>query len=414
MYYSTEKQYCKTAIRSPHLRQLQQRHVRARLFIATGLCSPLLRTMLARPVVMLRAVCVSRRTFSTAVIKCDLSRPRHAAALASPPAPGSFSHDSAALKLTALNQLRGRSLPSSALTSCPRSLTPIIQFIASECASVGDAAIVELPCPADVTDAIAALPFKLHMLGSAPDWCVDLNCIVQAATRRTSLIALQSVNLATGVARPAAFFAALTQQLHAHNPNRRVTLLVNDTFFAESNLSPVADFAENIVFLADLGAQLGAPDHCCIVRGGDAALHAAARNCPLLPASVPVIDRLSSSAACSSTVIVRNLALFRAWMQGERQRLRWHDPGPSRSSTHCLVSLAPGVEMDPRRFYSELERRGGTRVGRGSEWSIDDCSFMVVLSHVDADVLQHGLQAISSALDVWASHGSSLGLSSIY
>jgi hypothetical protein len=379
------------------------------------LTSSEVRSMFAREVSSVFGARFSCRTFAATTIKYDLSRPR----LAAPPlisqAPGTCSHDSVASKLLALNQRHGRSLPASAAASCFRSFAPVIQSIASKCAKVGDSAVVEVPCASGIVDGIADVPLKLHMLGTPPHWRLDTDHIVQAVTPRTSLIVLQSVNIATGAARPAAFFSTLSQQLRAHIPDRRVTLLVNDTHFLQSYSSPCIDnVADNITFIADMGAPFGAPDNCCIMRGSDTALHAAARESPLQPHCAALIDAISSPAARSSEDLRRNVILFRAWMQRESERLRWNDRDFVGDCTHCLVSLAPGIELDPRRFYSELERRGSARVGRGSEWSVDDSSFMVVLSHVDADVLQHGLQAVSSALDVWASSGSSFGLSTIY
>lgn len=367
--------------------------------------------MLSLPVRFIAGARPLCRSFAASNIKYDLSRPHLACSPTSSLAPV----DGLASRLLSLNQLHGRMLPTSTAASCFSSLAPVIKFIANRCIEAGDSAVVELPCASQVVDAISDFPFKFHMLGTGPRWQVEADHIVQAATSRTSLIVLQSVNMATGVARPAAFFSSLSHQLRSQNPQRRITLLVDDTYFAQSHGLPCSDFpSENATFLSDMGAPFGAPDSCCIMRGGDVALHAAALDCPLQPNCAAVVDMISSPAVRSSDNLRRNMVLFRAWMQRESERLRWNDRDSSGNCSHCLVSLAPGIELDPRRFYSELERRGGARVGRGSEWSLDDSSFMLVLSHVDADLLQHGLQAVSSALDVWASRGSSLGLSSIY
>ena len=345
-------------------------------------------------------------------IKFDISRPRFTFT-AEPPTSTIFSHARTAAKLLELQCQIGK-LQHDASASATRCLAPVILSIASKCAKFGDSALIELPCNAAISDAIGESPLKLSMLGSPPDWSIDVTHIVRAATPRTSLISLQSVNVATGAARPPNFFSSLLLQLRAQNPGRRTTLVVDDTYYANSGAAPCDTMADDdIVFVSDVGATIGAPDTCCVVRGSDPALHVAAHDCALQPSSAAVVDKLSSPAAVSN-FLLPNSTIFSEWMHGEAERLRWNTASASSPFACSLVSLAPGVTMDARRFYSELERRGATRVGRGSEWSLDDCSFMVAWGHVESDVLRHGLQAVSSALDVWASMDSELGLRSIY
>jgi hypothetical protein len=295
-------------------------------------------------------------------------------------------------------------------------MSPLLKSIASTRLKLGDSAVIELPCATEILDSISEFPYKISLLGTAPHWHTDVSDILKAATPRTSLIALRSVNLASGAVRPPDFFSSLLRALHSQNPSRKTMIVVDDT-----HVSPSAYFSRetdsNVAFFCDLGASLGAPHLCCAILTSDASMHADARNFPLQTSCAAVIDRLTSSAAVAPNISKENAVLFRAWMQREGSRLVCSPPHAHAHAAYprCLVSLAPGVEMDPRRFYSELERRGATRVGRGSEWCVSDSSFMVEWGHVSSAALNSGLHAISCALDVWASSSdSSLGLSSIY
>jgi hypothetical protein len=378
--------------------------------VLSGVCR---KKMLARPASLLVAAGFFSRALAVTTIKFDISRPRFTFP-AEPRTPASFSPACTATKLLELQCRYGRlqrGLPAAAA----RCLAPVILSIASKCAKFGDSALIELPCNSVIADAIAESPLQLSTLGSPPDWSIDAAQIVRTATPRTSLIALQSVNVATGYTRPPKFFSSLLLQLHANIPGRRTILLVDDTYYVKRDAAPcdtVADAA--IVFVADAGATIGAPDICCVVSGSDSALYAAAHDSALQPSSAAVVDKLSAPAAAASNILLKNAALFSEWMHRETERLRWSTTSTNSPLACSLVSLAPGVALDARRFYSELERRGATRVGRGSEWSVDDSSFIVAWGHVDSDVLKHGLQAVSSALDVWASTDSDLGLRSIY
>ena len=374
--------------------------------------------MLAQPPVLRAGTALYCRAFAATTIKCDLSRPHFPPTLSAPPI--NFSHAATASKILALQPFLQQQAHAAAPTlpvSFARSLPSMVKSIAAKCSLHGPAAVVELPCSSEITDAIADSPLKMLTLGAGPDWHVSAGSIAQAATSRTSLIVLQSVNAATGLARAPTFFSSLLSELDSLHPSRRMLLLVDHSHSALSDSwAGGAAISDTMASMADLGAAIGAPDRCCVIRGGGSALHAAIADHPLQPSSAAVLERLSSApaAAGAPNVLQQNAAVFRAWMQRECSRLRWNDPGLTGRFAHCLVSIAPGLELDCRRFYSELERRGGTRVGRGSEWSVDDSNFRIVLGHVDNDTLKHGLQAISSALDVWASSSSNLGLSSIY
>jgi hypothetical protein len=367
--------------------------------------------MLNHKAIALLGLGVSSRAFAS--IKFDLSHHHF-----SPPQPlqppANFSHSSAASKLSALFQPCGNSQAANADVSFTPTLSPLIKSIASARLKLGDSAVIELPCAAEIVDSIAEFPYKITTLGNAPYWSIDASDILKAATPRTSLIALRSVNPASGAVRAPDFFSSLLRALQLQNPSRKTMIVVDDT-----HLPPPAFFSRktdtNIAFFSDLGAPLGAPHLCCALRCPDAPIHAEARGFPLQPSCAAFIDRLSSSEAIAPAISPANAALFRAWLQRETSRLVCTPPPAHAAYARCIVSLAPGVEMDPRRFYSELERRGCTRVGRGSEWCVDDSSFMVQWGHLSGDALNSGLQAISSALDVWASASeSSLGLSSIY
>ncbi len=273
--------------------------------------------------------------------------------------------------------------------------------------------MVELPCRSYIVDAIAESSLKLSFLGRVTDCTVEAKHIVQASATRASLIVLQSANVATGIVRPPTFFSSILLDLRAHVPNRRFMLVVDDTCSSHARASTCdPEIDDSLAVVTDVGSTIGAPDTCCIIRGQDPFLHSAARDFPLQPGSAAAVTgRLPSS---TQHVSEQNLALFRSWMQQEAQRLRWHGGGLTKNIAYSLVSIAPGVEINSSRFYSELERRGATRVGRGSEWSLEDTSFMVFWGHVDNSVLKSGLLAISSALDVWASTDSDLGLRTLY
>jgi hypothetical protein len=367
--------------------------------------------MLNHKAIALFGLGVSSRAFAS--IKFDLSHYHF-----SPPQPlqppANFSHSSAASKLFALYQPCANPLATNTAVSFTPTMSPLIKSIASTRLKLGDSAVVELPCAAEIVDTIAEFPYKLSTLGHAPHWSIDISDILKAATPRTSLIVLRSLNPASGALRSPDFFSSLLSALQSQNPSRKTMIVVDDT-----HLPPPAFFARetdiNVAFLSDFGASLGAPRLCCAIRCSDAAIHAVARGFPLQASCAPIIDRLSSPEAIAPNFSTANAALFRAWMQREATRLVCSPPHAHAAYARCLVSLAPGVEIDPRRFYSELERRGFTRVGRGSDWCLDDSSFMVEWGHLSSEALDSGLQAISSALDVWASTSdSSLGLSSIY
>jgi hypothetical protein len=139
-------------------------------------------------------------------------------------------------------------------------------------------------------------------------------------------------------------------------------LLVDDSYFVKSgSVADVADVHENIAVVTDVGAALGSPCCCCLVRSRDTALHSAAIDYPLQPLSAAVLHHLSSPSPHQQDVLNRNSALFRAWIHGEAERLRWNDPGSNCYFSRSMVSIAPGVELESRRFYSELERRGSKR-----------------------------------------------------
>lgn len=368
--------------------------------------------MLQRPLGLLHAATFFARSFASPVIKFDLSRP-NVGPDARPPSSTDFSHAATAAQLIDLHQHSGLPLPPTTPVSCSHSLSPIIRAIASRCKTSGDSAVIEVPCRSYIVDAIAESSLKLSFLGRDADCTVDAKHIVHASASRASLIVLQSVNVATGIARPPSFFSSLLFDLRAHIPNRRFMLVVDDSCSSHAHAStcdPVID--DSLAVVTDVGSTIGNPDTCCIIRGQDPFLHSAARDFPLQPSSAAAVTaRLPSQA---QHVLQQNSTLFRSWMQQEAQRLRWHGDGPTKNVAYSLVSIAPGVEINSSRFYSELERRGATRVCRGSEWSLEDTSFMVFWGHVDNNVLKSGLLAISSALDVWATTDSDLGLRTLY
>jgi hypothetical protein len=364
--------------------------------------------MLSRRAIVLLTFAVSSRPFST--IKFDLSH-RHFSA---PQPPAAFSHSKTASKLSSLYQPCINSHVARSAVSFTRSLSPIIKSIASNRFKPGNAALIELPCAPAILNSITEFEYKLSIVGTAPHWSVDASDILKAAGPSTSLIALRTVNPANGAVRSPDFFASLLRALQLQNPSRQTMIIVDDTFLAPSVYFS-RDGDSNIAFIADIGASIGAPDHCCAVLSPDSTIHHEAQGHPLQASCASIVDRLSSSASRVNAVLLPNTAVFHTWIQRESSRLICSAPPSLAGFSRCLVSLAPGIELDPRRFYSELERRGCTRVGRGSEWCVDDSSFMVEWGHVSSDTLHSGLQAISSALDVWATtNDSSLGLSSIY
>ena len=380
--------------------------------------------MLHQPTSLRTGIGACRRLFAATAIKFDLSRPNFPPSASPSAAPSNFSHAATASKILAMqlqHQQQRQRVQASAQAvpvSFAHSLPPVIEAIASKCSQRGDAAVIELPCSSDIFDAIAQSPLKISTLGAGPDWHVgsSVRHVAQAAAGRTSLIVLQSVNAATGMARPANFFASLLRELDLLRPSRPPLLLVDDSYSAHCDAwADDSAGRDNVAFVADMGAAMGAPGRCCIIRGQDPVLHSAAVNHPLQPSSLAVLDRRFAVPSAASTDLLRkNTAMFRAWMQRESGRLCWSDTGLTSSCAPVFVSIAPGVELDSRRFYAELERRGSTRVGRGSEWAVDDSSFRIILGNVDTDVLQQGLQAISTALDIWASTDSNLGLGTIY
>lgn len=368
--------------------------------------------MLKRPSCFRDAAAFCLRGFAAPAIKFDLSRP-HVGSVARLDSSVNFSREVAASQLVELHQHSGLPLPPTTPVSISHSLSPIIRAIASRCRTSGESAVIELPCRSYIVDAIAESSLKLSFLGRDTACAVDSRHIVQAFESRASLIVLQSVNVATGVERPPSFFSSLLLDLRAHVPDRRFMLLVDDTFSSHGRAltsDPVID--DRLAVVTDVGSSIGAPDTCCIIRGQDPFLHTLARDFPLQPGSAAAMTgRLPSQA---QHVLEQNSALFRSWMDQEAQRLRWHGGGLTKQFAYSLVSIAPGVEINSSRFYSELERRGATRVSRGCEWSLEDTSFMVFWGHVDHSVLKSGLLAISSALDVWASTDSDLGLRTVY
>jgi hypothetical protein len=253
------------------------------------------------------------------------------------------------------------------------------------------------------------------MIGSSPDWSINIGDIVQATSNRTSLIALQSVNAATGFVRPPQFFTSLLRELQSLKLNRGLMVLIDDSFYEKAAATLCDSICDgNVAIVADLGAAVGAADRLCVVRGNLSALHSTSLHHPLKPDCIDIIESLRHLPLRVSSDVFQNMTIFREWMLRESSRLVWRDSRPNECYPHCFVSISPDIEIDTRRFYSELERRGKTKVSRGSQWSVDDCNFKVAIHHVDPNVLKNGLLAISSSLDVWSSTPSNLGLSSIY
>jgi hypothetical protein len=87
-------------------------------------------------------------------------------------------------------------------------------------------------------------------------------------------------------------------------------LLVDHSYSAQSDSwAGGAATSDTMAWVADLGAVMGVPDRCCIIRGGVSALHAAAADHALQPSSAAkILPPFSSVSPLPPPLLVHQCA----------------------------------------------------------------------------------------------------------